>query len=201
MLPDTFITILRQLAAMAWPPRLVSRNIYALTCVGTIFMLLPSSSMGLVQHSSMHLRHPQQSLQKYAGSSGAWNQVQAPYMNELVEVDAVQRIRGGGGGLAKKLGPKNMGLALILISLLYLPKAMASCNARLIPKTGKIQRLGCGAGLMITNIATICGLGLVLMNSRQFDRHGRSKFKMRMNGTLIMVFGMLLIITHAGMVC
>ena len=35
--------------------------------------------------------------------------------------------------------------------------------------------MGCGSSLMVTNLMTLGGLGLVLMNSRQFDRHGRSK--------------------------
>ena len=32
----------------------------------------------------------------------------------------------------------------------------------------------------------------------QFDRHGRSKLKMRLNGSLTVVFGMVLVISHSG---
>ena len=109
----------------------------------------------------------------------------------------------GGGGLAKKMGGKNVGLLIILLSLLYLPRAMSQCAAQLTTPRGpagkvSIQKLGCGPGLMITNLVTLSGLAMVLVNSRNFDRHGRSKLKMRLTGASIMAVGMLLIIAHAG---
>ena len=57
--------------------------------------------------------------------------------------------------------------------------------------------MGCGSSLTITNGMTLCGLGLVLANSRQFDRHGRSKLKMRLNGSLIVLVGMIMVLSHA----
>ena len=94
----------------------------------------------------------------------------------------------GGAGIAKKLGAKNLGLLMVLLSILYAPSAMSSCTARIIPlKDGsrRVQRMGCGALFMVNNIATLVGLALVLVNSRKFDRYGRSKFKMRLTGSLI----------------
>mmetsp|Transcript_80460 Transcript_80460/g.117952 ORF Transcript_80460/g.117952 Transcript_80460/m.117952 type:complete len:173 (+) Transcript_80460:91-609(+) len=85
----------------------------------------------------------------------------------------------------------------VLLSLLYLPRAMNTCSSRIVGQTGKIQRLGCGSSLTITNLLTLAGLGLVLANSRQFDRHGRSKLKMRLNGSLITICGMVLVISHS----
>jgi hypothetical protein len=87
---------------------------------------------------------------------------------------ALEPLRGG-AGLAKKLGLKNIGMLTVLLSLLYLPRAMGTCASRINPRSGKIERMGCGSSLMVTNLMTLGGLGLVLMNSRQFDRHGRSK--------------------------
>jgi hypothetical protein len=84
-----------------------------------------------------------------------------------------------------------------LLSLLYVPRAMNTCMSRKDMFTGKISRLGCGSSLTITNLVTLAGLGLVLVNSRQFDRHGRSKLKMRLNGSLTVVFGMVLVISHS----
>lgn len=87
-------------------------------------------------------------------------------------VEAIDALRGG--GLPKKLGGKNVGLLIILLSLLYLPRAMAQCESRLMPQRGSakpvIQRLGCGPGLSITNMATLSGLAMVLVNSRNYDR-------------------------------
>jgi hypothetical protein len=114
---------------------------------------------------------------------------------------AVSALRGG-GGLGKKLGGKNIGMLIILFSLIYLPRAMSGCKARIIPATAKssakIQRLGCGVSLMATNLTTLAGLALVLINSRQYDRHGRSKLKMRLTGASIIGLGMMLVIAHAG---
>jgi hypothetical protein len=107
----------------------------------------------------------------------------------------------GGAGIAKKLGAKNLGLLMVLLSILYAPSAMSSCTARIIPQkdgSRKIQRMGCGALFMVNNIATLVGLALVLVNSRKFDRYGRSKFKMRLTGSLIIFMGMMLVIAHAG---
>jgi len=102
----------------------------------------------------------------------------------------------GGAGLGKKLGLKNIGMLMVLLSLLYLPRAMATCHSRLT-RTGDLQKLGCGPSLTFTNFMTLSGLVLVLMNSRQFDRHGRSKLKMRLNGSIIVVLGMVMVISHA----
>lgn len=109
---------------------------------------------------------------------------------------ALEPLRGG-AGLAKKLGFKNIGMLMVLLSLLYLPRAMTTCMSRLNPRTGKLERMGCGSSLMITNLITLGGLALVLVNSRQFDRHGRSKLKMRLNGSLIVVVGMVLVVSHS----
>jgi hypothetical protein len=51
---------------------------------------------------------------------------------------------------------------------------------------------------MLNNIVTLIGISLVLANSRKFDRYGRSKFKMRLTGSLIIFMGMMLVIAHAG---
>jgi len=56
---------------------------------------------------------------------------------------ALEPLRGG-AGLAKKLGLKNVGMLTVLLSLLYLPRAMNTCSSRFADTTGKIQRLGCG---------------------------------------------------------
>ena len=107
----------------------------------------------------------------------------------------------GGAGIAKKLGGKNLGLLMVFLTILYAPSAMSSCSARIIPARDgvrKVQRMGCGPLFMINNIATLVGLALVLVNSRKFDRYGRSKFKMRLTGSLIIFIGMMLVIAHAG---
>ena len=120
----------------------------------------------------------------------------APVEAHVVGTGGVMALRGG-AGLAKKVGAKNIGLLTILLSLLFVPYAMGSCSARL-GRDMKIQRLGCGPQLAITNIFTLAGISLVLANSRSFDRHGRSKFKMRLTGSIIIGLGMFLIIAHAG---
>jgi hypothetical protein len=108
----------------------------------------------------------------------------------------------GGAGIAKKLGAKNMGLLMVLLSILYAPSAMSACSARIFyvgrEQTPKIQRMGCGVLFMLNNVVTLIGLTLVLANSRKFDRYGRSKFKMRLTGSLIIFMGMMLVIAHAG---
>jgi hypothetical protein len=152
-------------------------------------------------------------------------------------LDGVERLRGG-AGLAKKLGLKNVGMLMVcvsrppaldlalpvgltstrvqvLLSLLYVPRAMNTCVSRIDPTTRKVIRLGCGtrtstrtiascapacphtgrhtclephtrthaqtreylsrtqslslsgSSLTITNLVTLAGLGLVLVNSRQ----------------------------------
>jgi hypothetical protein len=127
-----------------------------------------------------------------------------PSNMEKVEMSGVISALRGGGGLGKKLGGKNLGMLVILLSLLYLPRAMSGCKAAYVGKSvgsgpRKIQRLGCGVGLLITNLTTLAGLALVLVNSRQYDRHGRSKLKMRLTGAMIITLGMLLVIAHAGL--
>ena len=112
------------------------------------------------------------------------------------DIAGVTALRGG-AGLAKKVGAKNIGLLTVLLSLLFVPYAMGTCHARLGPGN-KIQRLGCGPSLAITNVFTLAGIALVLANSRSFDRHGRSKFKMRLTGSIVIGLGMFLIIAHAG---
>eukprot|EP00802_Teleaulax_amphioxeia_P027083 Tamp_28319.p1 GENE.Tamp_28319~~Tamp_28319.p1 ORF type:complete len:257 (-),score=57.93 Tamp_28319:48-737(-) len=113
-----------------------------------------------------------------------------------VPLDGLERLRGG-AGLAKKLGLKNVGMLMVLLSLLYMPRAMNTCMSRMDQRTGKITRLGCGSSLTTANIITLAGLGLVLVNSRQFDRHGRSKLKMRLNGSLTVALGMFLVVSHS----
>ena len=107
----------------------------------------------------------------------------------------------GGAGLAKKLGAKNLGLLMVLLSIMYAPSAMSYCTSRTIPtkdKSLKVQKMGCGPLFMLNNVVTLVGLALVLVNSRKFDRYGRSKFKMRLTGSLIIFMGMMLVIAHAG---
>jgi hypothetical protein len=93
-----------------------------------------------------------------------------------------------------------MGLLMVLLSILYAPSAMSACSARIsyVGKGVKVQRMGCGVLFMLNNVATLLGLSLVLANSRKFDRYGRSKFKMRLTGSLIIFMGMMLVIAHAG---
>jgi hypothetical protein len=106
----------------------------------------------------------------------------------------------GGSGITKKLGAKNIGLLMVLLSILYAPSAMGACSARIyyVGKDPKVQRMGCGVLFMLNNIVTLIGISLVLANSRKFDRYGRSKFKMRLTGSLIIFMGMMLVIAHAG---
>lgn len=118
-------------------------------------------------------------------------------ITQAAEVSTLEHLRGG-AGIAKKMGGKNLGLLVILLSLLYMPRAMSFCRARIDRRTQKIQGLGCGTSLPATNVAVLFGIGLVLANSRQFDRHGRSKFKMRLTGSVIIVLGMFLVFAHAG---
>jgi len=117
-------------------------------------------------------------------------------ITQAAEVSTLEHLRGG-AGIAKKMGGKNLGLLVILLSLLYMPRAMSFCRARIDRRTQKIQGLGCGTSLPATNVAVLFGIGLVLANSRQFDRHGRSKFKMRLTGSVIIVLGMFLVFAHA----
>lgn len=131
-------------------------------------------------------------LRRAGDSTGADGLVEAG----AADIAGVTALRGG-AGLAKKVGAKNIGLLAILLSLLYLPYATKTCSAR-INGNNKIQRLGCGPSLAITNVFTLAGIGLVLSNSRSFDRHGRSKFKMRLTGSIIIGLGMFVIIAHAG---
>mmetsp|Transcript_21488 Transcript_21488/g.43273 ORF Transcript_21488/g.43273 Transcript_21488/m.43273 type:complete len:274 (-) Transcript_21488:82-903(-) len=112
----------------------------------------------------------------------------------LLEDKGLEHLRGGAG---KKMGGKNMGLVLLFLSLLYMPRAMSFCKARFDPRSKKIQGLGCGVSLPATNMAVLAGIGLVLVNSRQFDRHGRSKFKMRLTGSVVIILGMFLVFAHA----
>ncbi len=91
---------------------------------------------------------------------------------------------------------------MVLLSILYAPSAMGACSARIYyvgkDPSPKVQRMGCGVLFMLNNIVTLIGISLVLANSRKFDRYGRSKFKMRLTGSLIIFMGMMLVIAHAG---
>ena len=99
----------------------------------------------------------------------------------VTTLDGVERLRGG-AGLAKKLGLKNVGMLMVcvshppaldlalpvgltssrvqvLLSLLYVPRAMNTCMSRIDPRQNKIIRLGCGthtSTLMLAPFASAC---------------------------------------------
>ena len=147
-----------------------------LLCVAGGALGIPASPSGPVPRLASGVGCGQSGLRGRNGSPAAAapglkmrKDVAEPGLGAVEAIDALR-----GGGLPKKLGGKNVGLLVILLSLLYLPRAMAQCHSRLMPQRGGakpiIQRLGCGPGLSVTNMATLSGLAMVLVNSRNYDR-------------------------------
>ena len=135
--------------------------------------LLSVDTRGTMLHGAPLSRTPG-GLRVWSQSSPLGGEQRAAFLTR-----PVQGLRGG-SGLMKKLGAKNAGLLMVLLSILYTPRAMLSCAARATPQgrgVQKIQKLGCGVFFLINNIITLTGLALVLVNSRKFDRYGRSKFR------------------------
>lgn len=147
----------------------------ALSCVVGGALGIPTGSSGMVPKLAGGVGQPR------AGAGGVMRGGTFFVPGLTVRKEAVEGgFHGGvealrGGGFPKKLGGKNVGLLIILLSLLYLPRAMSQCSAMLVQPTKMstkvtIKRLGCGPGLSITNIITLSGLAMVLVNSNNFDR-------------------------------